>query len=290
MVKKYARERQLATTAFLCALLICFVNCGADEVANFDNDLRAIRHAKRKGDTELVKLETRCLSLIEDHNSPVQKGKIYSTIALMYSDRGYRPDTDPNIPTKVIAYSMKALEYPLDPLTACYMYARGSDGMIAQARRDPRKQFAEVRAKAIDLCLKGLKLAVDSNAPREYPKSPGPVARVSVAPGSALYERLMEEHKHQMEASEKWLYDTEFYWLRRGLFDRCVSLYSREPYDRETFKKKANEILKEHGDVVGELMAALDAQIEKLKAASVTRRKEPPQEPAKSPPTKPTQR
>jgi len=199
-----------------------------------------------------------------DHNAPLDKGKIYATMAFIYSDRGYGPDDDPYVAAQTFRYSVKALEYPLDPLTACYMHARASDALVAQARNDPNKTFVEVREQAADLCLKGLKLALDNNAPKEYPPSPGPAASIDLARDIPL-ETVMQLHKRRIEAHDKWLYETEFSGLRQGLFRRCLSLYAHGPYDREMFWNKALKILKGHEQTAAELIAALEAQNAKTK-------------------------
>jgi hypothetical protein len=246
-------------------MLTCFVNCSANDVSDFDRKLRAFRYTEWKDDTDSATLEAECLGLIVDHNTPLEKGKIYATMAFIYSDRGYGPDDASYIATQALRYSMKALEYPLDPLTACYMYVRGSDALVAQSRGDPNRTFVEAREQAVDLCLKGLKLALDNNAPKEYPPSPGPATNIGLAPG-LLIERMIELNKRQIEAREKWLYETEFSGLRQGLFRRCLSLYAHKPYDREKFWNKALKTLKGHEQTAAELIAALEAQNVKMKA------------------------
>ena len=260
MKKIRTHSISLSTIIFVCALLFDRVNGLANEDTNLDNRLRAIRYAQGKDETEQTALETECLDLIATYTSPSEKGKIYSTLAFIYSDRGYGPHDDPNLAGKALKYSIKALEYPLDPLTACYMYTRGSDALIVQSRHEPNKPLLDIREEAVDLCLKGLKLALENEAPKEYPTLPDWAARISVSQGTP-FSRVVRLHNNQINAREKWLFKTEFCGLRQGLFSRCVSLYSRKSYDRETFQKKVREILIKHEETINELITALDTQI-----------------------------
>ena len=260
--KIYPHLFQLSIAVFVHIFWIGLANGSTDEILNLDRRFRAIRYAATNVHSELAELESECLNLIPDHNSPADKGKIYATMAFLYSDRGYGPDDDPNMAGKAYQYSMMALDYPLEPMTACYMYSRGSDAIVARLSHDPNTPIVGGRETAIDLCLKGLKHALDNEAPNECQKSPGPLRRYGVAPGAPL-RRFTQWNNPQIEARERWLYETEFCGLRRGLFDRCLSLYSHQPYDRDTFESKVRQTLKGYDQTAGELIAALHT-IEKL--------------------------
>jgi len=65
--------------------------------------LATIRFNNTGEGTDWEKLETECLALIEDYNSPPDKGKIYATIALIYAEKGYSSSEDLRIP-KTIEY------------------------------------------------------------------------------------------------------------------------------------------------------------------------------------------
>ena len=251
---------QLSTVLFVNVMLICFVNCPANEVSDLDRQLQAIRYTEWKDGTDSAITEAMCLALVDDHYSPADIGKIYSTIALIYSDRGYGPDVDSNTPARAYHFSTYALEYPLEPLTACHMYTRAADALVAQSRHNPTKPLVEVREEAIELCLKGLKLATENNALIEYPKPPDTVKRT----GAAIRIRL-ERLAHMADARDQWLRDIEFCGLRQGLFRRCISLSSHKSFDQGTFEKKARHILKAYEKIAGELIAALDAERKKHK-------------------------
>ena len=258
MERTYSLPRRLAAAAFIHTLLVCFAYCSAGEISNLDPRLRTFRYSVRNDDMNLAILETECLTLIPDHNAPSDKGKIYAAMAFIYSDRGYGPDDDPNMAAQAFRYAVKALEYPLDPLTACYMHARASDALVAQFRSDPNKPFREAREQAADLCLKGLKLALDNNAPKEYPNAPAAFSSINIELGTPL-QRMIKLHNRQIEARGKWLYETEFSGLRQALFKRCLSLYPHKPHDREAFRNKVQKILKGHDQTAAELIAALNA-------------------------------
>jgi len=258
MEKEYPHSFQLSMAVFVNVMLICWVHCSADELSHLDRRLRTLRYAATNVHPELAKLESECLNLIPDHNAPSDKGKIYVTMAFVYSDRGYGPDDDPNMAAQAFRYAVKALEYPLDPLTACYMHARASDALVAQFRSDPNKPFREAREQAADLCLKGLKLELDNNAPKEYPNAPAAFSSINIELGTPL-QRMIKLHNRQIEARGKWLYETEFSGLRQALFKRCLSLYPHKPHDREAFRNKVLKILKGHEHTAAELIAALNA-------------------------------
>ncbi len=248
----------LSTAVFLLVTLACSVHCSARDISDFDRKLRDVRYTEWKDDTDSTLLEAKCLALRVRHNSPSEIGKIYSTIAFLYSDRGYGPGDDPNIAARAYHFSMIALEYPLEPLTACDLYTRAADALMRQARRDPNRPLEKIREEAIELSLKGLKLAIENDAPIEYPKPPDKVRNVGFAYEKRL-EQLVQDHRHQAEAYEKWLHDVKFYWLRKGFIQRCISLSRHKPCDQETFEKKARQILKVYEKIAEELIDASDA-------------------------------
>jgi len=193
-------------------------------------------HVKNKGEgTDWAKLEAECLKLVKDHNSPGESGKIYATIALIYSEKGYSSSEDLRIP-KALKYCKKALEYPLEVTTACRMYGRWADSLMVTYWSYPEEEFVKRRREAIVLCLTGLKLALDNKAPKEYPKAP-PVGKYHIHPEKGpIYEEAVRKHKQQLAARKKWELENKLYFQRKALTHRCVSLYSHKPYDTDELK------------------------------------------------------
>lgn len=234
-------------------------SCSAREQSKLETDLARMRHVDRARSTDLSELETRCLKLIADHNSPVEKGKIYATIAAIYSDGGYRSSDEARI-AKTVEYAKRALEYPVDVLTACDMYGRWVGAVTVQSRKYENAQFAQTRRDALATGLKGLKLALDHGAPGTPQPIPA-VARLDVGPESPAYKRMMEERKQQVAAAEKAEFENELYRQRWTLTRLLVTLYSRAPYDVEQFKSEAQKALVGKPEVVGEIAAEIEKAI-----------------------------
>ena len=210
--------------------------------------------------TDWARLEAECLELIEDFNSPANLGKIYATIAGIYSDTGFT-SKDVQLP-KTIEYAKKALEYPLDVPTKCHMYGRWADVLIVKALRGPQEDMVEKRREAIVPILQGLKLALDYNAPKEMPK---PLAvdlftlRGDI--NSPANQKMLKKHEEQVAARKKADFLETLYFKRESLMRKCITLYSQKPYDTNELIDFASKILSKRKDVVEELVSELRAAI-----------------------------
>lgn len=208
--------------------------------------------AKNKGKVaDLTKVETDCIALIVDYNSPAQKGMIYAEIAKAYSKKGFDGRNDIRT-TKTISYCQKALEQPLDVITACEMHGRLTDSMIVSFRTLPHSQFVELRQEAIVSCLNGLNIAIDNNAPLILPQPPV-VGRYNVTPDHPDYDELMNKYQEELATRKKWEFESKLYFQRQVLTELCVSLYSHEPYDISEFRQFSQNILVNHTEVIDEL-------------------------------------
>lgn len=233
-----------------------------------NNRLAAIRSQNKGEGTDWAKLEAECLKLVEDHNSPPEKGKTYATIALIYAEKGYSSSKDVRIP-KSIKYCKEALEYPLEVTTACEMYVRWAGSLIVTYWSHPEEEFIKVRQEAIVPCLTGLRLALDNKAPKEYPKAPPPVGKYDTHRGKGpIYEETVRKHKQQLAAHKKWQFQERLYFQRKALTQICVSLYSHTPYNTDELKSFAKKILKDHNVVVEELIAEVKAKIAQKKTVA----------------------
>lgn len=246
---------------FIIIVCFAFLEGSSMKVDEQLNQRLATIHVKNKGEgTDWAKLEAECLKLVKDHNSPGESGKIYATIALIYSEKGYSSSEDLRIP-KALKYCKKALEYPLEVTTACRMYGRWADSLMVTYWSYPEEEFVKRRREAIVLCLTGLKLALDNKAPKEYPKAP-PVGKYHIHPEKGpIYEEAVRKHKQQLAARKKWELENKLYFQRKALTHRCVSLYSHKPYDTDELKCLANVILIKYDDVVQELLAEVEGEI-----------------------------
>ncbi len=288
-MRKYARLRRLIGMIIFVICVCCPTAFPMQEQEQLNQRLGAIRGQKREIGkwAEWEKLESQCLELIRDHNSPAEKGKIYATIALIYSEAGWHSSEDVRIP-KALQYTKKALEYPLEPITACKMYGGRADCLMVGYYRRTEDELVKIRREAIAPCLTGLKLALDNKAPKDHPGSPPRVDIYHVNSESPYYEELMNKHKQQVAERKKWERESELYFQRWALTQRCVTLYSRKPYDTDELRNFTQRILEKHEGVVNELIAGVEARIAALEAVSS---KKPAKEPDKEgPPANSTQR
>jgi hypothetical protein len=236
----------------------------ADEQLN--QRLGAIRGQKREigkwADWE--KLEVQCLELIKDHNSPAEKGKIYTEIARIYSEAGYSSSKDVRIP-KTIKYCKEALKYPLEVTAACKIHGGLVDAMMSGYRNRTEEEFVKIRQEAIVSCLTGLRLALDNNAPKEYPKAPPPVGKYD----NPNDEELMNKHKQELAAHKKWQFLEELYFQRKAFTQRCVTIYSHKPYATDELNRITEKILKGYEGVATELITGVEAEIARIEKSSV---------------------
>ena len=168
------------------------------EIPNDFNNIQLIERqlaaitSKDKGEgTDVNSLESSCLELLSKYNSREDKGLIYSKIALMYSGKGYTSANDARI-AKTAEYCKKALDYPLDAVTACEMYGRWAGSLTVKYWKCTQEEFVKGRQDAIMPCLTGLKLALDNKAPKERQKLP--VIQLFDHPGpttDAVYQAML---------------------------------------------------------------------------------------------------
>jgi len=173
-----------------------------EKAEELEKELAPIRSRNVGKGTDWGKLERECLDLIGDFNSPANLGRIYATIARIYSEKGYT-SSEVQIP-KVIEYSKKALEYPLDVPTQCHMYGRWGGALMAQGLRGPEEDRVLMRRKAIVPVLRGLKLALDQKAPKEIQEVPAVDMFDFSGPEShPSYQKMLKEHEEQVAARKK---------------------------------------------------------------------------------------
>jgi len=268
---EYSTFKWLAVAIIFTICFACLDGFSAEADEELDQRLGAIRSQKRElgkwADWE--KQEAQILELIKDYNSPAEKGKIYTTIARIYSREGYFSSEDVRIP-KAIKYCKEALQYPLEVTAACEMHGSIADAMLIRYRNRTKEEFVKIRQEAIVHCLTGLKLTLDNKAPKEHPESPGRMRVPHVHPEKGpIYEEAMRKYKEQLAAHEKWRFLEKLYFLRKGLIQECVSFYSHKPYATDELNRIAEKILKGHEDVAKKLIAEVEAEIARIEKGSV---------------------
>jgi len=269
-MRKYIKFTWLMGTIIFTICVACLTGFSKQTDEEFERRIMAIRRQTmgKRVTTDWQtweRVEAQLLDLIKDYNLPAEKGKIYSTIARAFSQSGWRLSSeDPRIP-KAIKYCKEALQHPLDVIDGCYMYGTLTDALLIKYRRRPEEEFVKIRQEAITYCLTGLKLALDCNAPKEYPESPGRMTVPHILPQEGpIYEEAMRKYKEQLAARKKWDFLEKLYFQRKALTQMCVTLYSHKPYDIDEFKLNAEKILKGHEDATKELIAQVEAEIKRL--------------------------
>ncbi len=262
------RQNRCWGTQFVALVALVLVSrplgvCAAREPSDLERQLARIGFAERLKGVALVDLEKQCLSLIPDHNTPAQRGQIFAKITSIYAERGFTSDQDPRI-TKTITYAAKALEQKLDAATACQMYTWWAGAVMRQSWKYREARFREGRPKALVLCLKGLKLALDNDAPEEHPGGPPALDRISVAPGTLGFDELMVKHEQQIKAREEWDVLVKLYVQRRALTQQCIAMYARQPHDLDEFLGEAGKVLVGHEDVVLNIAEQIQERIAAL--------------------------
>jgi hypothetical protein len=224
------------------------------------NRLAEIAAGNKGKVADLTKLETNCLALLEDYKSTAQKGKIYAAIAKAYSNKGFSSRKDIRV-AKSVNYCKKALEQPLDVITSCEMYSRLADSMMVGFWELPHDQFIELRREVTVVCLKGLKIALDNNAPDAVPDPPS-TSLHNVGSNASDRKKIMEEYKAKRAVRrKKWELEYKFFFLRDGLTGLCVSLYSHEPYDINEFQQLSQNILINHAETIDKLIGKIQNRI-----------------------------
>ena len=227
-------------------------------------------------------LEAQALSLLEDHNTPTEKGMIYATICWAYSAAGYgRSDEGEAKLSKTIKYGKQAIEHPIpDVLVSCRVHGNLAGAMFVKARNGPQERFADARREAIAPCLKGLKIALDNKAPKERPKPPPPIfVPHSITPNKESRKKELAEYERQLA---EWKEFRHFYALqveRHALAAQCITFYSQEPYDTQEFQEHAQKILVGHDEAINDLIVQIEkriheeeirrARLEKLKPRNI---------------------
>jgi len=165
-------------------------------------------------------------------------------------------------------YCKKALQHPLEATTACAMYGRWGGALIRKYWNCPENEFVKRRREAIIPCLTGLKLALDNKAPKKRQKVPMVEMFNFHGPRThPLYQKLLKEHSEQLAKYRKARLQNELYWQRWALTQRCVTLYSRKPYNMDELESYAKKALKKYDEAVNELTAEVEMEIAKKEKA-----------------------
>lgn len=217
------------------------------------HSLLDIRHARTGDDIRsLEEKERKSLALLEAHHSDLDKGRIYSSIALIYSAHGW---FGPEIGAKAAKYCEEALKYPLDVKTAAHIYSYFGDNLIHLENHSSHlagEALSAHRKKIVRLYLKGLKLIMD-NVIQD---------KAEPLPGVGKYECdgpcPEEEKKHAAQMAERRRIENQndLVQLRDMLSGNIIGQYSETSTDE--LEQLAQPILTSaHRKTIDRLLAGI---------------------------------
>ncbi len=281
MMPNYRKRSSVIEACVILVWMAGPVIASDDPNAVLERRLVEIRAGSRTASEDPCALEARCLLLLGDYSAPSQRGMIYATAASVYSERGYSSSLGEKKQQQQLAkttvYAKKALEHPLDALTACRMYGALGDAITIGGRKGPVDKWPEVRREAIIPCLKGLKLALDNKALKDRPSPPLFTIRHVLSGSSTLTPQDANEtarRERQLAARKEYERLRDLHVQRQALTGRAVSLYAEEPYDTGEFRVLVRKMLPGHDEAANELVQLVEARI--------AARKQRPQPPGSS--------
>ncbi|NLW83787.1 MAG: hypothetical protein GXY41_05200 [Phycisphaerae bacterium] len=216
--------------------------------------LAKITAGNKNDASDYTQIEDACLALIQEFDSKAQIGRIYAELAKVYSGKGYSSRHDFRV-AKTVEFSQKALQQPLDAVIRCEMYGKLTDALIAVCLESPPHQFAVLRREAAETCLQSLKIALDHNAPDVRPVLP---ALDTYMPDR---QKVREAYNARSIRRKKWELESNFFYLKNGLTQMCVSLYSREPYNLDELRQLGQTILAGYPERIDELIDMIQDRI-----------------------------
>ncbi len=224
--------------------------------------LREIDSQRRFGRTpeQMEKMETQYLELLQEYDSPEDKGRIYAAIANSYINSGIQtPGGLPVFPEKVAEYCEKALQYPQEVPDSCRFYSFWGAALQAQCYKSGEEDFSVARREIVIPYLKTLKFVFDNLTSRESQNLPSVVA-YDVPPSDPHYGEIVRKHNRQMNKWKEVKLNNKLLRYKDVLVPKVVSLYSQKPYATDELRELAGEILKKE-DTVKELISLVTNKI-----------------------------
>lgn len=223
--------------------------------------LTVIRADGRVRHVDPCTLEVRFVDLIQDYNTPSEQGMIYAAAAFSYCEQGFgRGGERETRIAKTIEYASKALENPLDVSTNCRLRGYLSDALIVRSKRRPTNERTEALRAATIICLEGLKLALDNNAPKEMPTPPTSLVYNVLTPDKDAQEKLRQKREERAAAFEKYRQLRELWKQRQALTLLCIDRCSDKPDAIEQFRATATRILDGHEEAVNDIVRQIEAR------------------------------
>lgn len=242
-----------------CTLLIavCYaVNPGSVRADDVRQHLAAIDRQRNGLQTDTESLEKKCLALLNQYTAAPDRGRIYAQIALIYAQAGLKD------PDKTAAYCKRALEYPLDTTTGVQMYMFWADALQVKSAGVSKEDFVVARIEMVTKSLRGLKLILQENPPKEVQPVPA-VDRFDCTglDDDPICRELAQKKKEQIAARERIMLHNTLVHDRTSLTEKIVELNAHDPVDIDGLRALAWRVL-EDKETVEELGQRVQRRIE----------------------------
>jgi hypothetical protein len=229
---------------------------------SLDDRLAAIEKANT-GAVDLTAFENSCLELLTTFKTPEDMGKVYARIADVLIMKGTKIAR-----TKGIDYCEKAVKSPLDIEVASRVYSLWG-WMLSQTPVGPheksKEEYAKARPAVVTIYMKGLMLLLDNNIPLVYP----PMSGVTMAPVSSTDPAVIEKRNREVAAMKQAERVGRLVRYRRLFEAEIAGTYSKSPHATDELRRIAGDILKDHKDVVDDLVARVESNINHPPAITV---------------------
>jgi hypothetical protein len=224
----------IVITFFL--LFIGSIGCSSAQEGELGVVLLEIDSQRASVETDIENLESEYLSLLEEYDSPEDKGGIYSAMAFSHAQSGMIQ------PEKTAEYCEKALQYPLDIAMMAQMYVFWADALQVKSIASTENEFLSARRNIAEVSLTGLKLILDRGIPRERQEPPA-VGIYDVPPSDPEFQSLLEKHNEEVAIRKEVMLQNKLIQHRNALTEKITFLYSLKPDAIDELANLTTEIL-----------------------------------------------
>lgn len=216
---------------FILALITTFVLIATDTsavVEKLDKALYELEVGSGVSDREFSEVEQQYDRLILKYTEPDEQGRIYASKLRRYCRNG------PQVPIIIMEYSVKALEFPLEPDIEMDVRLKLGDATWRHGSEELNTSLVEVRREAAVVYLQGIRVAVEQGIP--YGALPDLPPGITVRGSGADYERLREEAERR-SAARKDRKALEKLIAGRGELEKSLLyLYALKPRDHSELR------------------------------------------------------
>jgi len=248
---------------WVLVLISMFVLIGVDTFAvveKLDKALYELEVGSGASDRDFAELEQQYDRLALEYTEPDEQGRIYASKLRRYCRNG------PQVPLTIMEYSVKALEFPLEPEIEMDVRLKLGDATWRNGSGELNASLVEVRREAAVVYLQGIRVALDQGVP--YDALPELPSGITVRGSGADYERLREEAERR-SAARKERKALEKLIARRGELEKSLLyLYALKPRDNSELRSLCEQYLIDE-TVVSTTMKRLETAIAELEGRAI---------------------